>query len=50
MDHLPYFRYVVWDEMKHALELPVSLYQAACGDWLGRGLNLPEGGQFHGVT
>lgn len=50
VDPLPCVRSVLWDEMKHVLELPVALHQAACGDWLGRGLNLPEGGQFCGVT
>ena len=50
MDRLPYFTSVLWDETKHVLELPASLHQVACGDWLGRGLNLPEGVQFHGVT
>lgn len=46
-DHLPYLKSILWDEMKHALGLTISLHQAACRDWLGRGLNLPEGGQFH---
>lgn len=50
VDPLPCVRSVLWDETKHVLELPVALHQAACGDWLGRGLNLPEGGQFRGVT
>lgn len=47
-DHMFYFRLVLQDEMKHALALPDSLHQTACRDWLGRGLNIPEEGEFHG--
>lgn len=49
MNHLAYLRFILWDETKRGLELPVSLHQAACGDWLGHGLNLLEGELFQNV-